>query len=273
MATPTSILLILIDGMRPDGLMAARAPVMQQLVRGGASTLAARTIMPSSTLPCHSSLFYGVSPQRHGITNNTWHPIARPVPSLFDVVWRAGRRTAMFYNWAELRDMAAPSSLDESYMIAYERTEGDSSDQRTFDHAATWLRSNAGFGLAFAYFGMVDIAGHRHGWMSEAYLKQIEDADRAVGRVIDALPPNTTVVLTADHGGHDKTHGTDRPEDMTIPLAFHGHRATAGHAIGDASIMDIAPTVAHLLGIDAPRDWEGKVLDLGHGVPVPETQP
>ena len=265
MAQARSVLLILVDGMRPDALMAARAPTMQRLVRAGAATLRSRTIIPSVTLPCHTTLFYGVSPARHGITDNVWHPMARPVPSLFDVVWRARRRTAMFYNWGELRDVCAPSSLDESHLIAYERTEGDISDQRTFALAAEWIRANPGFGLAFAYYGMVDMTGHSDGWMSQGYMDRVADADRAVARAVAAMPEDGLIVLTADHGGHGKTHGTDSAEDMTVPLAFCGPAAAAGRDLGETSILDIAPTIAAYLGIERPRDWEGRALALCGG--------
>jgi predicted AlkP superfamily pyrophosphatase or phosphodiesterase len=260
---PRSVLLVMIDGMRPDALMAADAPVMQRLARQGASTLRSRTIMPSVTLPCHTSLFYGVSPQRHGITDNIWHPLARPVPSLFDVVWRAGRSTAMFYNWGELRDMAAPSSLAESYLVSADRTKGDVSDQRTFDRAAAWIRATPDFGFVFAYYGSVDLEGHASGWMSDAYLRRIADADRAVGKLVDAMPDGQGLtIVTADHGGHEKTHGTDSELDMTVPLIVCGKAARAGADLGQTSILDLAPTIAAHLGIARPPEWEGRVLDL-----------
>jgi arylsulfatase A-like enzyme len=262
-----SVLLVMVDGMRPDGLMAANAPVMQRLARQGASTLRSRTIMPSVTLPCHTSLFYGVPPGRHGITDNTWHPMARPVASLFDVVWRAGRSTAMFYNWGELRDMAAPSSLAESYLVAAERTKGDESDQRTFERAAAWIRATEGFGFVFAYYGSVDIEGHASGWMSDAYLRRIADADRAVGRLVEAMPDQGLIIVTADHGGHEKTHGTESDEDMTVPLIAWGKAAAAGTDLGQTSILDLAPTIAAYQGLARPPEWEGRVLDLGNGLP------
>src|SRR5437870_1630495 len=103
MSKPRRAVLILIDGMRPDGLQAAHTPAIDSLIARGAHTFSAQTVMPSITLPCHSSLFYGVHPERHGITTNTWHPFARPVPSLIDIMKQALRRkTAMFYNWGEL---------------------------------------------------------------------------------------------------------------------------------------------------------------------------
>ena len=71
---------------------------------------------------------------------------------------------------------------------------------------------------------------------------------------------DTLFIVTADHGGHDRTHGTDMPEDMTIPLFIRGKEAEAGKKLEEASILDIAPTVAKLLGVRKPRDWEGKEL-------------
>ena len=37
--------------------------------------------------------------------------------------------------------------------------------------------------------------------------------------------------FTADHGGHDRTHGTDSPEDMTIPFIIKGKNFKVGEKI------------------------------------------
>ena len=111
------VILFVLDGLRPDGLQQASTPHVDRLISQGASTYTARTVMPSSTLPCHTSMFRGVTPQRHGILTNTWVPQVRPVPSLVDVLHQAGKRTAFFYNWEQLRDLADPGSLDRSYYM------------------------------------------------------------------------------------------------------------------------------------------------------------
>lgn len=54
------VLLILSDGMRPDGLEGH--PAVARLMREGSYSLRARTVMPSVTLPCHMSLFHSVDP-------------------------------------------------------------------------------------------------------------------------------------------------------------------------------------------------------------------
>ena len=69
-----------------------------------------------------------------------------------------------------------------------------------------------------------------------------------------------TYIITADHGGHDRTHGTDMPEDMLIPVIIKGNNFEKGKNLGKINIMDIAPTVATLLGVRPDEEWEGKSL-------------
>ena len=51
----TRVLLCSLDGVRPDAIQAANTPTIDRLVNEGAFTWRARTVMPSVTLPCHTS--------------------------------------------------------------------------------------------------------------------------------------------------------------------------------------------------------------------------
>jgi predicted AlkP superfamily pyrophosphatase or phosphodiesterase len=251
------VVLFLVDGMRPDGMLQAETPAMDALRAGGAHTLSARTVMPSMTLPCHASLFLGVPPARHGITTNTWMPQVRPVPGLFDVLHETGLVTAAFYNWEELRDLSRPGALNISVMIKDVSGDG-AADTAVADMAAAWLGSHP-FNFAFVYLGGTDIAGHAFGWMSEPYLAAISHADRCIAAVLQALPADCTVIVTSDHGGHEQTHGTAADEDMTTPLIIRGPAVPAGTMIAQAvQITDIAPTVTALFGVPAPDEWIGQ---------------
>lgn len=75
--------LILVDGMRPDGMTACGHPEVQKLMAEGKSTLRGHTVMPYVTLPCHMSLMHSVDPERHGVLTNTFTPQVRPVTGLF----------------------------------------------------------------------------------------------------------------------------------------------------------------------------------------------
>ena len=44
---------------------------------------------------------------------------------------------------------------------------------------------------------------------------------------------------------------------MTIPVLYTGPRFEKNRKITDASILDIAPTVAALVGVPCAPEWEG----------------
>ncbi|WP_456414702.1 alkaline phosphatase family protein [Oceanithermus profundus] len=249
---PRPALLFVIDGLRPDAIDPRRTPTIWRLMNGGAHTLNGRTVVPSATLPAHTSLFYGVGPDRHGVTTNTWSPPVRPTPSLFTVLRAAGLRAGSFYNWEELRDMAPPGQLETSVFLS-------APDARVAEEARRHL---GGLDFAFVYFGETDLVGHREGWMSRGYLGAVARADGLIARVLDAAGDGAAVVVTSDHGGHGRTHGSDRPEDVTVPLVLHGPGAPE-RLPEPAGILDVAPTLTALLGVPAPGDWEGRSLLQG----------
>lgn len=68
------------------------------------------------------------------------------------------------------------------------------------------------------------------------------------------------IIVTADHGGHDRTHGTELDEDMTIPVIVLSKNEKVNLDLENVSIKDIAPTVVNLLGVSPDEEWEGKSL-------------
>jgi predicted AlkP superfamily pyrophosphatase or phosphodiesterase len=258
---PNPILLISVDGMRPDGLVQADTPCIDRLIATGSHMLMSRTVIPSVTLPCHTSMHRGVDVPRHGITTNTFHPLARPVPSLFDVVKAEGLKTAMFFNWAELRDLMEPASVDLSY--SYNDASCLASDHVVAD-AAVWHIARNDYDLVFLYLGYTDTSGHDHGWMSEPYITAISNADRCIEKVLtayEAKGARPNVLLLSDHGGHERSHGTEMPEDMTIPWVMNGPDIKVGFEITEpVRIYDACPTLAALAGARAVKQWDGRVV-------------
>lgn len=260
---PAHVLLVSVDGLRPDALSPAATPVLSRLIATGASTLACRADMPSVTLPCHQTMLRGVSVARHGVNTNTFHPLVRPVPSLLDAAHQAGLKTGAFYNWEQLRDLSDPGSLDLSY---YSRElDTPAGDDRVAEVAIEHME-RLDLGLSFVYLGHLDFAGHRHGWMTEPYMAAVVNADRCIGELIAAAEglgwgDSLTVLVTADHGGHERSHGTEGDEDMLVPWVLWGAGVTRGHALtGPVSLQDTCPTLAHLLGVPRSDEWEGRVV-------------
>ena len=87
------VLLILVDGMRPDAI--AHIPQVQSFKEKATYTMEAQTVLPSVTLPCHVSLFHSVTPQRHGTTTNVYMPQVRPIQGLFEVLSQQKKTCAM----------------------------------------------------------------------------------------------------------------------------------------------------------------------------------
>ena len=254
------VVLIGIDGVRPDALAATSCPNLLSLRQRGAWSLRVRSVMPSVTLPCFVSMFHSQPPQMHGVTSNNWTPLAQPVLGLADVARNSRLRCGFFHNWEPLRNLSLPGALHMSWFRDVVHDLG-SGDHLVAHEAIRYLQSDAP-DLLFVYLGTVDIAGHDYGWMSAEYLAQLTVVDGLVGTLLAALPEGTTALITSDHGGHERKHGMDIPEDMTTPLFLLGPSVRAGHEIAaSVSILDVAPTLARVLGLEAPAEWQGRCLD------------
>ena len=164
----------------------------------------------------------------------------------------------MYYGWEPLRDVSRPGSLRwAGYINAYAQ---EHSDGALTDLALSRI-SESKPDFVFLYMVETDEkGGHDSGWMTQTYLDYIAAAVDNVRRVWEAAGDEYTVIVTADHGGHDRAHGTDMPEDMTIPMFFIGPDFEAGKAIADVSLLDLAPTIADVMGVLPAPEWEGKSL-------------
>ena len=257
------VVLVSIDGLRPDAIARFDAVTLQRLVREGSYSLAATTITPSKTLPSHTSMLTGQPPERHQVLWNT--PATADaelvgLPTVFGVARSRGYRTAAFFSKSKFQPLQQPGTLD--YSQAPGGWFGRWSSGRTLADVEKHLAA-ARPNLMFVHFGDVDRAGHSAGWMSAAYGRAVERVDGAVSRLIAASDAafgaaNYTLLVTADHGGHDFDHGSDDPRDVTIPWIAWGRGVQAGALAGPPiRTMDTASTVLWLLGVDEPADWMG----------------
>ena len=249
------VMLILVDGMRPDGL--PDIPEARDFIAKSEGSLAARTVFPPVTLPCHVSLFHSVPPDRHGTTTNDFTPMVRPVKGICEVLHR--QRNAFFYNWEALRDLSRPGSLSYSYMAALEWQGCRETNRMVTDEAIRYIAEKSP-DFAFVYLGWLDIAGHGAGWLTDDYFEALRESWKQIAEITATLDDEWQVIVTADHGGHGRDHSKDIPEDMTIPILCSGTRFTAGKEREGLSILDIAPTIATLFDADIPAEWEGKSI-------------
>lgn len=254
----SKVILVSIDGMRPDGLKMCGSSFLDDLIKMSSYTFDARTVYPSITLPCHLSMFQSVPPERHGTLSNEYVTPVRPVNGLLEQLLAADKRSAMYYGWEPIRAIGRPCSLKASeYIHAY-----------SFEHTDAMLteRALSYIDLAhpdFVFLYMVETdekGGHDSGWMTDTYLDCIRRGIDNVQKVYEAVGDEYTIIVTADHGGHDRSHGTDMPEDMIIPMFFMGKDFKPGVELKDVSLLDVAPTIADVMGIAKAPEWEGKSL-------------
>ena len=271
------VVVVSIDGLRADAIERFDAETLLRLARDGAHTLDARTILPAKTLPSHTSMLTGVPPSVHGVTWNSLlgdrgaaggdpqedgdPPDSLGVPTVFTLAHAAGFSTAAFFSKAKFGFLRTAGGLD--FSSAPRSTWTPWGAQRTSEDAAWYIRRRRP-NLVFVHVGEPDYAGHTIGWMSAVYGENVRIADRAVRRVREAADDaygagNYTLLVTADHGGHARTHGADTLSDVRIPWIVAGRGVRAGTTIGArVNTTDTAATVLWLLGVPVPAAWTGR---------------
>jgi arylsulfatase A-like enzyme len=258
-----NVVLVSIDGLRPDAIATFKAPTLSKLVNEGSYTFSATTILPSKTLPSHTSMLTGEPPDRHGILWNTAFsdaPGTIEIPTVFSAARQRGYRTAAFFSKAKFSHLQVPGTLD--YSQSPGGWFGRWSSEHTLDDVEKHLTTNKP-NLLFVHLTDPDAAGHSYGWMSPQYGQGVLRADRALARLIKAADAAYgagayTLIVTADHGGNGRDHGSDNPLDVTIPWIAWGRGVRPGEIKASAvRTMDTASTVLFVLGVDTPRTWMG----------------
>lgn len=221
------VLLVSLDGARPDGLQAVGiAPILQE----AAYTMTAQTTVPPSTAPSHMSMVAGVGPEKHGVRDNEWRP-GRPypaAPTVFSVAKRGGLRTALFTQKVYVQVIADRQSMDRVELVPWRPA---TATPDLVAAAAAYIRSSRPH-VILAHITEPDPVGHAEGWMSFAYLQALRRAVTGMGGLRQALreagiEEHTLVIITADHGGRARPRGTD-PRGSHHPLDRAGQRRPEG---------------------------------------------
>ena len=251
------VVMILLDGMRPDALLDIEE--VEWLKSESTYDMCARTVFPSVTLPCHMSLFHSVDPTRHGVTTNVYTPQVRPIKGLCEVLTENGLNCDMYYTWSELQDIVRPGGLRYSYFLnGHSNIDQYKLNDLVTKNAISNIPDGAEF--SFVYFGMPDSIGHKYGWMGDEYNDAMRHCFKNLKKLVDTLNDEYSVIVLADHGGHDRMHGTMEDSDMTIPVFIKGKGIEKSKEIHGVRITDIAPTICKMLGVKPYCEWEGESL-------------
>ena len=272
----SKVILIGIDGVRPDVLAEVPTPNINALAASGWYTAEARTTNPSVSGPSWSSMLTGVWPEKHGVTDNSF--TGRDYATWPGFLTRAERErpelsTFAALDWLPLAELpeggpVVPATVDERAIFdGYDHGWAEADGMVTA--SAVRHLGEADPDAMFVYLGNPDETSHRHGSIGVEYRDAIALADRHVGMLIDAVRARPglaneewLVLISTDHGRReDGGHGGDSPEEMTIFILASGLGAGGAGTTADwpppgpADIVDIAATALDHLGFEIDPAW------------------
>lgn len=277
--TTRKVLLIGIDGVRPDVLAEVATPNLDRLAAAGAYTAETTTTTPSMSGPAWSSMLTGVWPEKHGVFSNEFvAPRYADYPDFLSRIEESSPEltTVAVVDWMPLMDLpdgpaAVGADVDireplDGYALGWAEA-----DERVTELAVRHLRE-ADPDALFVYLGNPDETSHRTGAIGEEYRAAIAEADGQVGRIIAAVEARPDygsedwlVLVSTDHGRRaDGGHGGESLEEMTTFLLVGGPAARGGAIEGPTSIVDVAVTALTHLGIPVDPAWEldGRAVGL-----------
>jgi hypothetical protein len=253
------VLIVSIDGLRPDVLLRASAPTLR-------FSMWARTTAVSVTLPSHTSMLTGVAPEVHQITWNGEMPFKEPFyprrATLFQLARAGGYSTALVAGKDKFDTLAVPGSLDHSWIT----DKGVCSDEQVADEAIKIITQFSPE-VMFVHFPNVDSVGHAVGWGTPEQLAAVANVDAQLKRVLDAGDLSSTlIIISADHGGSARVHGPDDVRSRMIPWIAVGPGVKAGYDLTrlgkgyDVQTFDTFATACYVLGIAPEKSVEGKPI-------------
>jgi hypothetical protein len=275
-----NVLIISVDGLRPDLLLRGKTPNMHALVDRGSYTFWAQTTEVAITLPSHTSMITGVAPWKHGIS---WNEVKKPpvypnYPTLMGVAkkYRPELTTALASGKVKFNAFTRGNSIDWLYLPPEGVSDGTVSDREVATHAAQIIDEHAP-NILFVHFGNVDQIGHGRktffgsyvgGWGTDDQMNEIAKADSAIGLILDALnrrdlTARTLIILTADHGGQGRVHGRDDSRSRHIPWIAAGPHVIenldlARYVTRTINTEDTFATASYFLGLPIAPDVDGR---------------
>jgi predicted AlkP superfamily pyrophosphatase or phosphodiesterase len=281
---PSSVILISLDGTRPADVEGADLTTFAELRRRGARASRLIPVFPSNTFPNHVSLVTGVSPDVHGIVNNTFFDADRgefdksddPTWLLAEPLWslvaKHGVTSAAFHwvgsegPWSSGRGPRYWKPFDENVPARVK-----------FDQVLAWLAGpEPRPRLVTVWLRGADAVAHRVGMQTPAVHSALLAQDKALGGLVAALDArgafaHTTLLIVSDHG----MAPVRRRVDLAAALRSAGVKGEVSGAGGMATVrvekgtgegfVERAVAVARAIGLEAwPREATPRELRARH---------
>ena len=254
------VIVISIDGLRPDAIEAAKAETLLSLIQKGAWGQHVETIRPSITLPSHTSMLTGLDFGHNPVVWNNYRSGYIPSPTLFSVAAQVKKSSAMLFSKDKFHYLANPACVNWVYgppipNKAPDREDySDASDiPRLIKRDEEWEKSvykpgvpfagnlwtsadrlahafNEAYPIAkwrvtFIHFREPDENGHFHGWMGPKYIEGVKEVDKAIASMLPTIEKmggfgKIALIITADHGGSDRGHWKFNDPDKAVNVTI-----------------------------------------------------
>jgi len=261
------VFIISFDQGNPALIEKADMPTFHKLESEGAHAREAFTIVPSATLPSHTSMLTGVGIQKHQVLWNDYEPEKGvvAVPTIFKLAKARGLVTAMFVAKEKLKHLDQPGSLDA---FVWPRPADDAKAvAKAFAEQVAELKPN----LCLIHFRDPDTVGHQYGANAPEKIQALKDCDGALKTILEAISTaglleTSVIILTADHGSHDTTnsqgatvgvHGSAITEDVRIPWVVWGKGVRRGFTI-TRPVLQYDTAATWLLKVPQPEHFWGR---------------
>ena len=239
------VLIIGIDGCRPDALVKANTPNLDALMANGTFSLDARNTDVTSSGPGWSAMLTGVWSNKHGVVDNSFsgNKFSR-YPHFFKMIKEAipGSKTVSISQWHPINKNIAVTGADALINT-------NDTSVATKESAVNAL-SNGDETAFFVHFDDVDHAGHGSGFSvgNPNYLNAIETVDTQIGDIVATIKARENyreedwlILVSTDHGGLGTSHGGTSEEERTIFLIASGDQIPQREIKKTTKEISVAP--------------------------------
>ena len=265
------VLIVGIDGCMPDAILASKAPNLKKLAEDGAVTWdgfaggvqGTPSQQNTASLASWNSILRGVWANKHKANRmKKGRPLpsdSKNFPSLFARIKEVQPQAqcASICNWIWINNQ--PMLPEADYKI-----NGPAGDKSVTELLAKYLQEKDPTAV-FIHLDEVDHSGHGHGFAPRlpSYQAAVEQADQHVGEALAAVKSRKNyaneqwlVICVTDHGGLNKAHGGQSPEERKTFLIVSGPGVKKGVVTPGPGIVAVTPTALKFLGVPIKPEWK-----------------
>ncbi|MBD3353365.1 MAG: sulfatase-like hydrolase/transferase [Candidatus Lokiarchaeota archaeon] len=259
------VLVIGLDGCRPDALLAADTPNIDRIASNGIYSWNARTEFRTISGSAWTSLLTGVHMEKHNVFGNNFRPRDIKYKTLYYYLkeWWSELRIVAYSHWRPI--------ITKIFEKGIMSKKGSGSDKKVTKKLIKSIKNDNG-DLYFIQLDEIDGAGHKYSYGpdSKRYIECIEGRDAMVGDIINAVKQRKKedwlIIVVSDHGGTGHGHGKPTLDELKIvfiisndALVEKGEISTDENNDEYVEIVDIVPTIAYFMGYNIRDEWDGVV--------------